>query len=129
MNINDALLVKMIEKDMLARGVAEQNYAIVDDRIAVSPTQIVLASNQAVYACSFLTTTPNDFAIRVLSGTSAANYTPQTTKVNPDGSFESQIITPHFSTIHIQNITPNPRLEPIPFFLRYIRIVYNIPTP
>lgn len=123
MNISDTLLVKMIEKDMLIRGISEQNYVITEDRVLENPTQIGVESNQAVYVCSFLTTTPNGFAIRVISGTSGTIYTPQTTKANHVGSFESSVITPHFGTVAIQNN------QSTPFYIRYVRVTFNAALP
>jgi len=119
MNISDTLLIKMIEKDMLTRGIAEQNYVITEDRVLENPTQITVRGNEIIYVCYFSTNTPNGFTIRVVSGLSQAIYTPNTTKINHTGNFESSVITTHNSTIFFNN------LQNSPFFIRYVKVTFN----
>lgn len=125
MNISDTLLVKMIEKDMLNRDIAEISYIISEDKVVEKPTQISVRSNELVYLCYFSINTLTGFSVEVVSGLSQVTYTPNTTKINQVSSFESSVITTHNSTITFNN------LQDSPFFIRYVKVVFipNISYP
>ena len=72
MNIDDALLIKLINKDMEEKTPAKYH---LEDEVLVKPKYIKLATNQVVYVTYFLMRQSNRFKVHVVSGTSVAAYT------------------------------------------------------
>lgn len=119
MNISDTLLVKMIEKDMLSRFVAENGFVITEDKVLHNPTEIQVESNQAVYICYFRMHTVNPFLVAIKSGTSEVLYTPDTTNKHEVCHYESSVITSHFSRIGFDKSTTDS------FLVRYVKVTFE----
>jgi hypothetical protein len=130
MKIDDNLLIKMIEKDMLQKGIAEKDYHIMGDYVVEKPTQIEVKSNEVIYLCYFSANTFTELAfdIRYQSAAAVAHYTPKNTKVTEvygigsSYTYESSAISGHWSTITL-NTPYHIYLEEV--YLRYVKVVFN----
>ena len=137
MTISDTLLINRIQKDMQQKGIAQENYYIAEDNTLITPQNIAVKTNEVVYVCYFHTHLlyGGIFNIQLTSGTTTTKYTFDNTTITTSSAgfydigintyrHESSVITSHWSTVKVKNISP----LPINFFLRYIRVVFT-PSP
>ena len=130
MNTNDALLVKMIEKDMLQKGIAEQQYHVVKDEIITSPKSIEVKTNEVVYVCYFFlrSSVQDSFSLSLSSAGSLVSYKPTTTVnatkmvgIDTQFTYESPVISAHWTRVEVTSTAPVDAV----FFIRYLKLAFT----
>lgn len=113
--INDSLLIKMIEQDLLQKGIKASDYFILADESFINPQLIEVKPNEAVYICfcTVIHTANISFDLSLTSATSSQAYssinTKRTTTSETEGTsvyYESAAISSHWSSISVQHNLP-----------------------
>lgn len=115
MNINGALLVKMIETDMQHRDIKG---FLLQEETAENPAQIPVHANEVVYVCLFQAADPAGLHVVLRSATNAVRYNEH----NTSEGFNN-IISKHLSSIKVDNHSQTPNI-----IVRYIRVKFNAPN-
>lgn len=115
MKTNDTILTQMIANDLQAKGITD--YQLLNE-LVTNPATINVGANEVVYVMYCYVKSVAAFLIKLNSGTAVATYNDLNTRQNAN-TYESSLITAHWSNINIQSNLNNGH-----FFIQYVRVVF-----
>ena len=117
MNTNDTLLIRIIERDLQTKGIADYR---LKDEVATSPSQIKVGANEMIYTYHILIKSAWSFKTTLQSSTQKVTYEARN-MLSAYGAYQSVLISSHLSTVSIEQSTT----KPSSFFIRYVRVIFN----
>ena len=117
MNAKDTLLIHMVTKDLQSKSITDYQ---LKDEIVSNPKQIKVGANEMIYTYYILIKSAWNFKTVLKSSTQNIVYDAR--NMFSTGGYQSNLITAHLSTVHIQQLGV---AIPSLLFISYIRVIFN----